>query len=148
MKERNIDFVAKHYRQGAFSAEKGLHRMGFNIKSRWRGFRIAAAVVSIVAVTAVASIIIHNEYASEGAVKEVMEQATVKPDLKTVRSIDFDNAPLTTVTDEIKEVYGVEVSGLPDNASTYHLTLHYEGNARDLVDTINEILATKLTIKE
>lgn len=148
MKDRNIDFVAKHYRKGAFSAERALHRMGFSVRNRWRGLRVAAAVTSIIAVTAVASIIIHNEYSAKETAPTVIEQPVVKEDLKAVRSIDFDNAPLPVVIDEIKDVYGVEVSGLPDDASDYHLTLHYEGNVEDLVNTINEILDTKLTIKQ
>lgn len=148
MKDKDIDFVARHYRKGAFSAEKALHRMGFTLRKRWKPFRIAVAVVSIATVTAVASVIIHNEYASREATPEIVVQPAMKEDLKAVRGIDFDNAPLPVVIEEIKAVYGVEVTDLPEDASTYHITLHYEGNVGDLLDTVNEILDTKLKIKE
>ncbi|MDE5791496.1 MAG: hypothetical protein K2H96_09760 [Muribaculaceae bacterium] len=148
MKDNDIDFVAKHYCKGAFSTEKALHRMGFVIRDRWKAFRIAVAVVSIVAVTAVASIVIHNEYVSKENAQEIIVKPAREIDLKAVRSIDFENAPLPVVIEEIKTVYGVEVAGLPEEAEAYHLTLHYEGNAVDLVETINEILDTKLTVKE
>ena len=147
MEERNINFVAKHYRKGAFSAEKALHRMGFIMPNRRYPLRIAVVVSCIVAITAVASIFIHNEYASREEAPVIIEQPAVKGDLKAVRSIDFDNAPLTDVIEEVKVVYGVEIEGLPEDASSYHLTLHYEGNAVDLVETINEILDTNLRVK-
>ncbi|MDE6297336.1 MAG: hypothetical protein K2L89_05765 [Muribaculaceae bacterium] len=148
MEDNNIDFVAKHYRKDAFSSEKALPRMGFAINRRWRHFRIAAVVVSIVTVTAVASIIIHNEYTSEKEVIEVLEQPVVKGDLTAVKVIDFDNASLPVVIEEIKKIYGVEVIGVPDNAESYHLSLHYEGNVTDLVETINEILELHLTLEQ
>lgn len=37
---------------------------------------------------------------------------------------------------------------IPDNADSFKLTLHYEGNADDLVETINDILGTEIAIKE
>lgn len=65
-----------------------------------------------------------------------------------VRAIDFENTPLPTVISEIREVYGVELTGIPDNAVDYRLSLHYEGSAEDLIATINEILDTKMAVKE
>ena len=52
------------------------------------------------------------------------------------------------VVDRIREVYGVEVVNLPDNADNYRLSLHYEGNPMELVETINDILDINMTIKE
>lgn len=148
---KNIDFVAKHYRKGAFSSEKGLHRIGFGPARRWKPYRIAAAVVTFVALTATASFFIYNEYSSEEVITEKVQTAETTEsgvDLKTERVIDFDNAPLTVVVDEIKRVYGVEVTGLPENASEYRLTLRYEGNVVDLLNTINEILDLSLRPKK
>lgn len=67
---------------------------------------------------------------------------------QVVRAIDFDNASLTDVIAKINEVYGISVTNLPANADSYRLSLHYEGNVVELVETINDILDTELTIKE
>lgn len=48
--------------------------------------------------------------------------------------------------ERIKEVYGVEVSGLPENPEKYVLSLHYEGNVNALLESINEILGTNLKV--
>ena len=68
--------------------------------------------------------------------------------METVRVVDFENAPLPVVVERIREVYGVEVSGLPQDADDYVLSLHYEGTPVDLVDTINDILGTEMTVEE
>ena len=65
-----------------------------------------------------------------------------------VRAIDFENAPLPKVVERIREVYGVEVTGLPENPEEYVLSLHYEGNVNTLLESINEILDTKLKVKK
>ncbi len=150
MEEKNINFVAKYYQKGAFSTETALHKMGFRIKKKWSRFRIAAIIAGVVAFTAVASIIIRNEYAAQQPSESVMPVEEVKAthDITAVRAIDFDDAPLPVVVGEIKKVYGVEIDGLPEDAASLHLTLHYEGNVTDLVETINEILGTHLIIKE
>ena len=70
------------------------------------------------------------------------------PAAKVVRVIDFEEAPLTDVVEKIREVYGVEVVGLPANPGQYTLSLHYEGSAIDLVETINDILDTDMTVIE
>ena len=67
---------------------------------------------------------------------------------EVVKVIDFENTALPVVISKIKEVYGVEVINVPENAETYYLSLHYEGNAVDLVLTINEILDTEMRVKE
>ena len=51
------------------------------------------------------------------------------------------------VVEKINETYNVKVTGLPESPEEYRLSLHYEGTASDLVETINEILGTELTVK-
>ena len=68
--------------------------------------------------------------------------------LYVVRAIDFDDTPLPVVVARIREVYGVDVAGMPADAAKYRLTLHYEGNVADLVESINEILGTQMTVEE
>jgi hypothetical protein len=60
--------------------------------------------------------------------------------------IEFTDAPLTDVVARIEAEYGVKVENV--SAETYKLTLRYEGNAADLIDTINELLNTNLTIAD
>ena len=62
-------------------------------------------------------------------------------------TIDFEYAALPEVVKQIEKVYGVEIINMPEDADSYHLTLHYEGDASDLINTINEILGTNLKIK-
>lgn len=80
---------------------------------------------------------------------EIEIQQSIPADPKeVVKVIDFENTPLPVVVDKIEEVYGVEVTGLPENAEEYRLSLHYEGNPVELVETINDILDIKMAIKE
>lgn len=105
--------------------------------------RVAAAIASVVVLSAVGAIVYHRYSLPEAP-------ATVQPEISAerVRVIDFEDAPLPTVVAKISEVYGVEVTGMPDNADDYRLSLHYEGNAGALVETINEILGTNMAVME
>lgn len=68
--------------------------------------------------------------------------------LSEVKVIDFENTPLPEVVERIKEVYGVDVSGVPADAAGYRLSLHYQGEADDLISVINDILGTDMKIEE
>lgn len=147
MKEE-ISYIAKRYRRGRFSVDKAWQRLNIKPASKWTRFRVAAAIASVVVLSATAAVLYHRyelNTHTETALPEETEQATT---LKAVKVIDFENTPLPTVISKIKEVYGVEVSNIPDNAEEYHLSLHYEGNAVDLISNINEILETQMTVKE
>ena len=63
------------------------------------------------------------------------------------RKIEFTDAPLADVVKEIERVYEVHVVNVPEMGD-YRLTLSYEGTAKDLVETINELLGTSLGIGE
>ena len=146
MEDKDIKFIAQHYRAGRFNASEGWHRLGIKPAGNLRAWRIAAAAAILVAITATASYIYnYNTTPSRNVPEEIL--ATNRP-LLTVREIDFDTTPLPVVVARIREVYGVDVTGMPSDAVKYHLTLHYEGNAYDLVETINEILGTQMTIEE
>lgn len=145
--EKEITYIAKIYRKGKFSADKAWKRLHIAPSYKWRRMRIAAAVASVIVLSATAAIVWHNHDVS---VKPQTEE-TVLPlqNPKTiVKVIDFEDTPLSTVISKIKEVYGVEVGNVPENAGEYKLSLHYEGNAVDLVATINEILETQMSVKE
>lgn len=106
---------------------------------------MAAALAGVIALSAAAAII-YQQYNNVEPAKEP-ETLVVSP-METVRVVDFENAPLPVVVERIREVYGVEVEGLPENADDYVLSLRYEGTPVDLIDTINDILSTEMTVRE
>ena len=145
MKEE-ISYIAKRYRKGRFSADKGWKRLGIAPSFRVRRMRIAAAIASFAILTATAAVI--YRHVSIPASNIEIQQSIPADPKEVVKVIDFENTPLPVVVDKIEEVYGVEVTGLPENAEEYRLSLHYEGNPFELVETINDILDIKMAIKE
>ena len=149
MRDKDIDFVARHYRRGAFSSRQAWHRMHLWRSGSLRQLRVAAAIAMFVAITATAAILIRNEYFANDSHSGYSDSPTEAVASEYVeRTIDFDDVPLPVVLNRISEVYGVEIENLPADAASYHLTLHYEGNAIELVETINDILDTEMAIKE
>ena len=120
-----MSYIAKRYRKGRFSADKGWKRLGIASSFRVRRMRIAAAIASFVVLTGTAAVIYHHVSISETNVG-IPQNQPVNP-REVVRIIDFEDTPLPVVVDRIREVYGVEVVNLPDNADNYRLSLHYEG---------------------
>lgn len=148
MKHEEITYIAEKYRKGRFSADKAWGRLGIERLPVWRHLRVAAVIASVVALSA-AAVIVYNLYTPSSNPDEISvkkhEEASVNAEVKV---IDFENTPLPDVIARIQEVYGLEVTGIPDNAADYRLSLHYEGNVADLLETINEILDTKMALKE
>lgn len=143
MKNSEIDFVAKHYREGRFSVAEAWKRLGIEPVRRFRRLRIAAAVAGAVFLSAAAAVLYHRYE----AVPESVELMPVAP-AQAVRLMDFDDMPLTAVVERIREVYGVEVANVPADAAEQRLSLRYEGNAADLVAAINDILGTEMQVVE
>ena len=52
MDDKEIGFVARHYREGLFSVKDGWRRLGLGMSVRMRRYRIAAAVSRVVALNA------------------------------------------------------------------------------------------------
>jgi hypothetical protein len=144
--DKNIDYVAKHFREGRFSVDNGWKRLGIEQQPR-RRFRLgaAAAIAAVVVITATAAFV-YNSYNKQPPTDVETTAPTVDRPEMAVKVIDFEDTPLPTVVSHINEVYGVEVGNLPDSAGEYHLSLHYEGNALDLITTINELLDVNLTV--
>lgn len=145
MDEKEIKFIAERYRSGRFSADKGWKRLGIRPVSIWRKYRVAAAVATAVVITA-SAVVMYEMNSVQTAPQQVVAPTIVKDN--AVKVIDFENASLATVVERIKEVYGVDVVGLPESPEDYTLSLHYEGTATDLVETINEILGTNLKVEQ
>lgn len=143
---KDINFIARHYKKGMFAVEPALRRIKGARSAWWTRSRIAAACAVAAILTATAAIIVHNSYFSSPGLQEITQPSV--PAAEIVRIIDFEEAPLTEVVQKITEVYGVEVTNLPANPDRYFLSLHYEGNAIDLVETINDILDTDMKVDE
>jgi hypothetical protein len=150
--EESERFVAQHYERGAFSEAAAWRRMGLQVRrpSRWR--MVAAA--SVLAVLTVSACIYYfkAKFSEPQVVAPTTQQAVqTAPQSAPIAAteskvIDFDNAELVDVVLQIEKTYGVKVVNVP--TEDYRLTLHYEGTASDLVDTINDILDINLAIEE
>ena len=145
--EKEISFVAKHYRKGSFSVDKAWASLAIVSPSKWRRLRVAAAIVVVVVLSATAAII-YNHYEPSAARTETENTVETPSSREVVRVIDFEEATLPVVVAKIKEVYGVEIVNLPEKADDYRLSLRYEGTAEDLLTTINDLLGTELKIEE
>lgn len=144
MENKNIDFVARHYRKGRFSVEAGWRRLGIARAFGLRRFRAAAAIAATVILSATAAII-YKEYSYDRASEAAAVETAVGP-MAEVKIIDFEKSPLPEVVKKIESIYSVKVDNLPEQADSLVLSLHYEGNAAELVTIINEILGTELTV--
>ncbi|MBO4995321.1 MAG: hypothetical protein J6C78_05080 [Muribaculaceae bacterium] len=144
----DIKFIASRYRKGRFAVDPALRRLGITPRRWWTPVKIAAAAAIAVVMTATAAMIYHNY--SIDRIPEAPQAATPAPSAQSlaIKVIDFEDTPLPQVVEKIKEVYGVTVTNIPSNADQYRLSLHYEGTAKDLTDTINDILGTDLKIDE
>lgn len=145
--EKEIDFIASRYRSGRFSVNEAWARTGLARPSLWRRMRVAAAVAALLVLTATAAVFYRN-YTLDSTPEPAQIEAPATSPAYTVRVLDFEDAPLSAVVREIEELYGVKLENLPANPDVYRLSLHYEGDAIDLVDTINGILGTEITLVE
>ena len=145
---REISFIAKHYKTGLFNAESALSKIKPIERKVWSLQRIAIAACIVVAISATAALLLHNTYYSEKPQEIENIQSPVVPVETTSNVIDFDDTPLTIVINEINLVYNVEIYNIPANPENYRLSLHYEGNVIDLIESINEILGINLEIKK
>ena len=146
MKNKEVDFIARRYKKGRFSADEGWHRLGIAPVSIWRKYRVAAAVAATVILSATATIL-YREYHLNNVPQQTVPANTVSP-LAEVKVIDFENAPLPEVVKKIESVYGVKVEGVPASPEGYVLSLHYEGTPTDLISVINDIFGTEMTVTE
>ncbi len=145
--EESIRFVTRHYREDTLLAPTGWQR--FRLTHHISSFRrnAVAASIGLAVLAASASLYYftvadHNTAQEENAVIPITE-TTVAPENRIER-IEFHDAPLKEVVAEIERVYGVTISNLPD--SDISITISYEGTAADVVETINDLLGSSLTV--
>ncbi len=146
MKNKDFDFIARHYRKGRFSPDAGWSRLGIAPVSVWRRYRVAAAIAAAVILSATATVL-YREYRMDDGAQQTVPVETVSP-LAEVKVIDFENAPLSEVVNKIETVYNVRVEGVPASPGGYELSLHYTGTPTDLIAVINDILGTEMTVTE
>lgn len=139
-------FIVRHYRKGCFSVEKGWRRLGIGVTSKWWRLRVAAAVAATIVLSATAAVL-YRHYATLEPTETITVTEEQTAEVPVIKVIDFENTSLTEVVERIRETYGVEVTNVPENADSYRLSLHYEGTAEDLVDTINDILYTEMEVE-
>lgn len=147
MENKDIDFIARRYRAHRFNAAAGWKKLGLGHGALWRRWRVAASIAAV-AVLSASAVLIYNVVRTPAPQQAAPAVEIVAPDAMAVKVIDFENAPLTAVVEKINEVYGVKVTGLPARPDDYRLSLHYEGTAADLVETINDILGTDLKVEK
>lgn len=145
--QKDIEFIAKHYKKGLFSIEPALYRIKGFKKKIWTFPKVAAISSVVIAIGATAAILITNSYNQKGIGTEIPVIEKSSQELVS-HIIDFDDVPLTTVVEQINIIYKVEVDNMPVNAEEIYVSIHYEGTAIDLIETLNEILGTNLKIKE
>lgn len=146
MENKEVDFIARRYRKGSFSPDRGWRRLGIAPVSIWRRYRVAAAVAATLILSATATML-YREYRLNDVQPQTIPVETVSP-LAEVKVIDFENASLLEVIKKIESVYGVKVEGVPASPDGYVLSLHYEGTPTDLISVINDILETEMTVTE
>ncbi|MCM1518510.1 MAG: DUF4974 domain-containing protein [Pseudoflavonifractor sp.] len=147
--EDSVDFVVRNYRHDAFSVDKGWRRLGLTHRVWWRS-RWAAACAVTVALAASAGIYAWLSVSAPTvttlpATETVMPEAA--PTAPKRSRIEFNDTPLDRVVKEIEAVYGVTVTNVPEGGD-YRLTLSYEGTARELVATINDLLDIRMEVEE
>lgn len=146
MENKDIDFVARHYRKDRFGTNLGWRRLGVAPVSLWKRYRVSAAIAALVVLSASAALI-YQEYRKVDISQQSVETPVSSP-LAEVKVIDFENVSLNEVVKKIEEVYNVKVENLPDKDKEYLLSLHYEGTPTDLICVINDILDTQMTVTE
>lgn len=144
---KDIDFVAKHYKKGLFNIETALYKIKGLRKNNRTLPKVAAISSIVVAIGATAAILITNSYNSKEIESNVPVIEKESPMLVS-HVIDFDDAPLSVVVEQINLIYGVNIENIPKDADELYVSIHYEGTALDLVETLNEILGTNLKIIE
>lgn len=144
--DKNIDFVAQHYRENSFSVDKAWQRTGIAVHSR-RKWKTAAAVAILTAVSASAGIYLYMN-SSTPAQQETPASIPANELSAKISIIDFENTPLPLIIDEIERVYKVKIEGISIADNDKKITIHYEGNLDSLLKAINEIADTNLRVAE
>lgn len=141
--ENDLEWVARHYRRGAFDASRAWRRLAVRPARWWTRGKVAAASVLAAIVVATAAVVTLRPDPVPQATPHI-EQITAEEILVVKKVLDFEQAPLAEVIKEIELTYGVEIENVPADADTVKFSLHYEGTAPDLVNALNEALGSEM----
>lgn len=146
--EESVDFISRFYKEGAFKP-----RFSFGLAAHLRRRRVirwVAASIAGVAFAASAVLIGYHYNAKESVPEPVIITDIAKPETapspEAIIRLEFNDVPLAEVIKGVEEAYGVKLYNVPNE--NLHLTLSYEGNAEDFVETVNELLGTDIKIEK
>ncbi|MDE6480547.1 MAG: hypothetical protein K2L45_09770 [Muribaculaceae bacterium] len=148
MDDKDIDYIADYYSDDVFSPENGWRKFKYAIGLRRKRYGIAAAVAAVIAVSSTAAIISYENHRNDTNAVESVSEMKGMTDVEETRVLEFDHTKLTDVVETVEAEYSVEIGNIPVNADDYELTLRYEGTPSELIEAINEILGTHLTLFE
>lgn len=150
MHDKEIDFVVSHFQEDALQPEANWRRFKAIVGLRRRRMGVAAAVAAIIVVSATAGIFTYKELSAPSDGTETRQEMAGEDILSAdgPKLMVFEASGLSDVVETIETEYGVKIGNVPSNADEYVLTLRYEGTPEELIEAINDILGTQLTIEE
>lgn len=150
MQDKDIHYIISKFREDAFSTDSNWRRFKVMVGLRRRRIGVAAAVAAVIVFSAVAAVFTYR-YSSSPVIGEETTQVVSVDEIPAndeSKMMVFESSKLTDVVCKIEEVYGVKIGNIPSNSDDYVLTLRYEGTPIELIEAINEILGTNLTMEE
>lgn len=150
--DRQLDWVAKSYLASAFDRRRAWVRISMALGQtsaglRRRRLRYAAAIAAAVVLTASAAYIAlkpERLTAPEPTPQTIERSDTPEPNRP--HRLDFSDTPLSQVVAKIETEYGVIVDNVPEG--DYRLTGSFEGDAGEIVESINMLLGTEMEVVE
>lgn len=150
MHDKDIDFIVGKFKEGTFSTDSNWRRFKAMVGLRRRRIGVAAAVAAVIVVSATAAVFTYR-YGSSPVIGEEtthLESIDEIPTYDEPKMMVFESSKLSEVIESIEKEYGVKIGNIPSNSDDYVLTLRYEGTPVELIEAINEILGTHLTVEE
>ena len=142
--EESIAFVARSWRQNAF-VPRGLPFTG--VGGFWnRRPAVAAAIAGIVALGALAALYFGEIFVPEKEAPVAVDTQVPAVDGNGVARVEFTDVPLTDAIAQIESVYGVKIAGKSTIQSTMRVSLSWEGNVEELIETINNMFGIELSV--
>lgn len=144
--EEDIQFVTRYYRDDTLLPARGwrLFRASHGISFFRRN--IAAAAVILIVLSASASFYFYTRNNAPSTEQPAVSVPSTTISLaETSQKIEFRNADLKKVVEEIERIYEVKITGVPERE--IKVTISYEGTAAEVIETLNELFDTELSIK-
>lgn len=149
-KDKELDFVLRHYEENRFSPDEAMNRIGARRPAQRITLRRIAAVAASLLCLAVMATVVSWQLGVWDSTEQVVEErpsmnteVTVVTDSKAAPNFHFDDTPLPEVLDEIGQYYGVKLQA---SDTTRHLTGDFSGEQLDdIVQTIEEVLGVNIS---